>query len=108
MQVDAGTISLKLSYDEAGQPNGFEQGTAAATDLVIAFVNTSTVRIANRSRQHLKLDLWLSQNGKRFVYTSSCPILAGGESFENWPAPVTWLYVSNPRILQPDAPARCQ
>lgn len=108
MNIDAGSINLKLSYDAAGQPNGFEQGTADATDLVIAFVNTSTVSISNRSQHPLKLDLWLSKSGKQFVYTSSCPISARGSSFENWPAPVSWIYVSNPRILAADAPTRCE
>jgi hypothetical protein len=64
--------------------------------------------IANRTKQRFKVDLWISRDGVRFVYTSSCPLPPGGSSFEDWPGHVRWLYMSNPRIQPLDAPGVCE
>ena len=109
-------LSLRVTLDEVtGAPVGFEPGSAGTTDLVVGFVagdtastRTTTVRLTSRSQRTIKVDLWLSQNGQQYTYTSSCPIAAGRRSFETWPGDVPWVYVSNPRFLAPDAPATCE
>jgi hypothetical protein len=107
-------VILKVTLDEvSGEPTGFEQGSAESTDLAVGFVGdktstrTTTVRLTSRSKQTLKVDLWLSQDGQRFEYTSSCPIAPGKRSFETWAGDIPWVYVSNPRFLAADAPATC-
>jgi hypothetical protein len=113
--VGSPDLSLKVTVDEVtGGPVGFEPGSAESTDLTLGFVgNTAstrktTVRLANRSKRPLKVDLWRSQNGERYDYTSSCPIAPGRRSFETWDGDVPWVYVSNPRFLSPDSPATCE
>lgn len=107
-RADAGALTLKLSYDASGTPTGFAAGTADDADIVMGFINTMTVKIENHLKQTLKVDLWLSRDGQRFGYTSSCPIAAGGSSHEMWPGAVNWVYVSNPRFLPPDAAVVCK
>jgi len=107
-RADAGPLTLKLSYDPSGTPNGFAAGTADDADLVIGFISPTTVKIENHLKQPLKVDLWLSPNGQRFAYTSSCPIAAGNSSFEMWPGRVPWVFVSNPRRVPPEEAGMCK
>jgi hypothetical protein len=108
-------LSLRVSVDEvSGTPVGFEPGSAGGADLTVGFApetaatQTTTVRLTNRSSRPLKVDLWLSQNGEQFTYTSSCPIPAGHQSLETWPGEVPWVYVSNPHFLAESRPAACE
>jgi hypothetical protein len=105
-------LSLRVTVDEvSGTPLGFEPGKAENTDLSLGFVaNTAAtsmtmLALTNRSKRPLKVDMWISDDGQRYRYTSSCPILAGARSTESWPGVVSWIYVSNPRFLAPDARA---
>jgi hypothetical protein len=107
-RADAGALTLKLSYDASGTPNGFAAGSPDDADLVIGFINTSTVKIENHMKQALKVDLWLSQDGRRFGYTTSCPISAGSSSHEIWPGRVPWVYVSGPRWVPPAEAGMCK
>lgn len=47
----------------------------------------------------LKFDLYLSNDGERFVYTSSCALTPGISSFEMWQQPVREFAIGNPRIV---------
>jgi hypothetical protein len=113
--IGSADLSLRVSVDEvSGAPVGFEPGSAAGADLTVGFspdtssTRTTTVRLTNRSSRALKVDLWLSQNGERFTYTSSCPIPAGHQSLETWPGEVPWVYVSNPRFLAEPRSTACE
>ena len=47
----------------------------------------------------IKFDLYLSQDGERFVYTSSCALTPGISSFEMWRQPVREFAIGNPRVV---------
>lgn len=54
----------------------------------------------------IKFDLYLSQDGERFVYTSSCAVTPGVSSFEMWRQPVAAFALGNPRVVA-DGKASC-
>jgi hypothetical protein len=43
----------------------------------------------------------------RLVPTSSCPVVAGGGSFELWPMPIFLVVMTDMRLLQEDEPMTC-
>lgn len=47
----------------------------------------------------IKFDLYLSQDGERFTYTSSCALTPGISSFEMWRQPVREFAIGNPRVV---------
>ena len=47
----------------------------------------------------IKFDLYLSQDGERFVYNSSCALTPGISSFEMWRQPVREFAIGNPRVV---------
>ena len=47
----------------------------------------------------IKFDLYLSQDGERFTYTSSCALTPGISSFEMWQQPVREFAIGNPRVV---------
>lgn len=54
----------------------------------------------------IKFDLYLSQDGEHFVYTSSCAVTPGVSSFEMWQQPVAAFALGNPRVVA-DGKASC-
>jgi hypothetical protein len=108
-------LTLRVTLDEvSGAATGFESGSAESTDLVVGFVAdvtptvTTTLRLTNRSKRPLKVDLWVSQDGQQYAYTSSCPIPAGQASYETWEGAVPWVYVSNPRFVEAAPRSGCE
>ena len=47
----------------------------------------------------IKFDLYLSQDGERFTYTSSCALTPGISSFEMWQQPIREFAIGNPRVV---------
>ena len=66
----------------------------------------TTLTIAHRLAANLKFDLYLSADGERFEYTSSCVVTPGVASFELWQQPVKAFALGNPRVL-PGRDLRC-
>ncbi|WP_202839825.1 hypothetical protein [Luteimonas saliphila] len=55
----------------------------------------------------VKFDLYLSQDGERFTYTSSCALTPGISSFEMWRQPVREFALGNPRVVA-NGKVRCE
>ena len=47
----------------------------------------------------LKFDLYVSSDGERFEYTSSCAVTPGISSFEMWSRPIRAFALGNPRVV---------
>jgi len=47
----------------------------------------------------IKFDLYLSRDGERFTYTSSCALTPGISSFEMWQQPIREFAIGNPRVV---------
>lgn len=47
----------------------------------------------------IKFDLYLSRDGERFTYASSCALTPGISSFEMWQQPVSEFAIGNPRVV---------
>jgi hypothetical protein len=55
----------------------------------------------------LKLDLFVSPDGERFRYASSCPVIAGGSAYEMFAEPVVAVAVARVRWSEPGE-MRCE
>ncbi|RDZ27083.1 hypothetical protein [Lysobacter silvisoli] len=47
----------------------------------------------------LKFDLYVSSDGERFEYASSCAVTPGISSFEMWSRPIRAFALGNPRVV---------
>lgn len=59
----------------------------------------ATLAITHSLAVTLKFDLYISADGERFVYASSCAITPGIAGFELWQQPVRAFALGNPRIV---------
>ena len=50
----------------------------------------------------LKFDLYISADGERFDYASSCAVTPGISSFEMWSRPIRAFALGNPRVVPAD------
>lgn len=74
----------------------------AAEDANISLIRTemgqgTTVRVSNGTQATLKYDLYISPDGIRYQYTSSCPLMTGVSSYENWPMQIHSFAMGNVR-----------
>ena len=61
-----------------------------ASPLVVAQraegkANEAMLKVSNKTDRQLKYDLYISPDGERFQYTSSCILVPNGGGFEMWP-----------------------
>jgi hypothetical protein len=62
--------------------------------------NGMLLKLSNPYNQPLKFDMGMMPlDAERLLKTSSCPIMAGGSSFETWPEPIFQVVLANPRFL---------
>lgn len=59
--------------------------------------------ISNDQDQQVKFDVYISPDGERFLYTSSCTLIAGGKNFEHWPHPVRAFAIGRIRLASEHA-----
>jgi hypothetical protein len=65
--------------------------------------------VENPFDRPLKFDLGIAAHaGGPFSKTSSCPVIAGGSVFENWPHPIAQLVIVRLRFLADDTAMRCE
>ena len=55
--------------------------------------------IKSRLDTTVKFDLYISPDGERFQYTSSCPLGPQHSNFESWPYRIHSFAIGNPRIV---------
>lgn len=64
--------------------------------------------LANPFSRPLKFDMGMMPLDTDGLYrTSSCPVIAGGGSYEMWPYPIFQLVLGNARLLDANAPIAC-
>jgi hypothetical protein len=81
------TISARLEQDEKGH---------------------MMLTTENPFKQHLRIRMGIMPlEHDRLVRTSSCPVIAGGSSFEMWPYPVFQVFLGEPRLMAADEPMTC-
>ena len=62
----------------------------------------------NPFKQHLRIRMGIMPlELDRLVRTSSCPVIAGGASFEMWPYPIFQVFLGEPRLMAADEPMAC-
>ena len=69
----------------------------------------SDLVIASSSKRMVKLDLGMMlPDSDRVQKTSSCPVIAGGKSYEHWPHPVFQFVAARFRILPDGSSMACE
>ena len=85
-----------------GDPLALAPATEADAELIVRFVDRNRERtivsILSRFEQPLKFDLYISPDGERWQYKSSCP----PDSREAWSQLVPYLAIANPRVIASD------
>jgi len=70
--------------------------------------NSMRLTVRNPLKQHLKIAMGIMPlDHTQLVKTSSCPVVAGGASFELWPYPVFQVFLGNIRLLKDLGQATC-
>lgn len=79
-----------------GKVTGYESATQKTANVTATFSasNGTTITFTSTLDTALKFELYISADGRRFVYTSSCPLMARKSLYENWPHPVPWLAIT--------------
>jgi len=80
-----------------------EPADEATADLVVHFASRdhdmTMVSLKASGERTLKLDFYISPDGKRWQYSSSCPLKGTMGTFENWPHMLPFLALANPRYV---------
>lgn len=87
--VDGKVSTSAPAGDTPGNLRAARSGDATQTTLMVS----STLAEA------VKFDLYVSLDGERFTYASSCGVTPGISSFEMWEQPVKLFALGNPRVL---------
>lgn len=87
--VDGKVIASAPAGDGPGNLRAARSGDAAQTTLMVSSALAEAV----------KFDLYVSLDGERFTYASSCGVTPGVSSFEMWEQPVKLFALGNPRVL---------
>jgi hypothetical protein len=110
--VTDGAAPLHLRVvDAVGVPLLLPVGAAEAT-LSVTFVerkdDQTLVTLASGAPRTLKVDLYISPDGERWSYTSSCPIRPKLSVYENWPYAIPFMALANPRWLADGDSTACE
>lgn len=87
--VDGKVASWAPAGEGTGNLRGTRSGDAAQTTLMVS----------SGLPQAIKFDLYVSADGERFEYASTCGVTPGVSSFEMWERPITAFAMGNPRVL---------
>lgn len=87
--VDGKVASWAPAGEGAGNLRGTRSGDAAQTTLMVS----------SGLPEAIKFDLYVSTDGERFEYASTCGVTPGVSSFEMWERPIALFAMGNPRVL---------
>ena len=83
-----------------------EPADEASADLVVHFASRdhdmTMVSLKAKGERTLRLDFYISPDGKRWQYSSSCPLMGTIGTYENWPHALPLLAIANPRYIDGD------
>lgn len=87
--VDGKVAASAPAGDAPGNLRAARSGDATQTTLMVSSALAEAV----------KFDLYVSLDGEKFTYASSCGVTPGISSFEMWEQPVKLFALGNPRVL---------
>lgn len=97
-------LALKVELDE-GQVRSFANTDAAAGNVTASGSSAdgqTMLSIKHDLDVTLKFDLFISSDGERFEYASSCAVTPAISSFEMWERPIRAFALGNPRVVAND------
>lgn len=101
--VGSGDPPLGLRVElEGGGVGGSAAAVPPAANVIASGVagdGEATLSIRHDLEVSLKFDLYISEDGERFRYASSCAVTPGISSFELWQHPVRAFALGNPRVV---------
>jgi len=90
VDIDGGQVK-SVANTEATTANVTATGSSADGETMLTIKHDLDVTI--------KFDLYISADGERFEYTSSCAITPAISSFEMWAQPIRAFALGNPRVI---------
>ena len=97
-------LALRVDVDDAGvrSVHAAEASEANITANGDSQDGRTMLTIEHTLNVVLKFDLYVSRDGERFAYTSSCAVTPGIASFEMWEQPIRAFAIGNPRVVDGD------
>lgn len=113
-ELPAGFIKLdpvaKNFLRVSGDPLALEASDESNGNVTMAIASRNhdmtMVSVAATTEGKLKLDFYISPDGERWQYTSSCPVSTVA-NYETWPHDITHIAVANPRYVAGDRAGLC-
>jgi len=90
VEVAGGKVA---SWTPAGEGTGNLRGTRSGDAA------QTTLMVSSALQEAIKFDLYVSTDGQRFEYASTCGVTPGVSSFEMWERPIAAFAMGNPRVL---------
>ncbi len=84
---DGGASLRAVAAQEANLSVAFAEGGA----------EHSAIDVKNASGRNLKLDLFVSRDGRDFAYAESCPVGPAAGAYAQWPQRIVAVAIANPR-----------
>ena len=107
-------IAFDLDGDVLGNPRAVRRPAKSQPTLSFRFSQDAetadtTLVVSSTVNRTIKFDLGMMlPDSQRFRKTSSCPVLAGQQSFENWPHPIFQLVAARFRVLPVGGAMACE
>lgn len=93
------TLKVEVNDGKAGATAVSDAAQANVTASGSADGGETMLTIRHDLAVALKFDLYISSDGERFEYTSSCAVTPGISSFEMWSRPIRAFALGNPRVV---------
>jgi len=104
--IGGGEPALALKVEVAdGKVTSFASADATAANVTASGSSADGQTMLNIRHDLdvvLKFDLFISSDGERFEYASSCAVTPAISSFEMWEQPIRAFALGNPRVVAQD------
>jgi len=107
-------IALDVVGDVLRNPRAVKQPSEAPSTVSFRFTQDpstgdTTLVVSSTLNRTIKFDLGMMlPDSERIRKTSSCPVLAGQQSYEQWPHPIFQLVAARFRVLSSGAAMKCE
>jgi hypothetical protein len=106
-RFDGKTLYLKVTLVN-GVVSKTEPATAETANLILDVTTrekgSTMLSIKTTTGANMKLDLYMSPDNSRYIYTSTCGF---GNTYEMWGHHIAWFAVSNIRAVAENEVAMC-
>lgn len=101
--VGTGKDPLYLTVAQEGETLSSKASKGPSGDIVASTIphdSMTMLTIKSNLDKELKFDLYISPDGRRFQYTSTCALIPKASNFESWPYAIHSFAIGNVRIAK--------